>query len=328
MSTAPAAADASYDALHEDAVLVDRASRVRMTFTGEQAKEALGGLVTNDVLALRPGDGQRAVALTAKGRVISVVRILDRGADLLVDAEPGSGEAFATMIRKFVNPRLAKYAVITASTSCLGVYGTRAAAHLAAAANVDVRALSALAPFGGLAAADGALYIVRSIELGVPGYDVIGAVDTVATLRAALEGAGLPTATDETLEIARVEAGIPRFGRDFDAETIPQEANLDDLGAISFNKGCYTGQEVVARIHFRGHVNRHLRWITSAEPLPAGAVVLDDADREVGDVRSSVVSPRRGPLAIAMVRREIEPGSAVRARSGNRVIPVRVERIA
>jgi folate-binding protein YgfZ len=125
-----------------------------------------------------------------------------------------------------------------------------------------------------------------------------------------------------------VEAGLPRFGLDMDGETIPQEANLDQLGAISFNKGCYTGQEVVARIHFRGHVNRHLRWLTASEPLPSGAVVLDTDGKAVGDVRSSVVSPTRGPLAMAMVRREIEPGTDVRVRAADRELTARLEAIA
>jgi folate-binding protein YgfZ len=96
-----------------------------------------------------------------------------------------------------------------------------------------------------------------------------------------------------------------------DEETIPQEAVLDDLGAISFNKGCYTGQEIVARVHFRGHVNRHLRRLRSATALAVGAKVLDAAGKEVGDVRSSAVSSVRGPIAIAMIRREVEPGSTV-----------------
>lgn len=328
MNAATTLAAGSYEALHEDAVLADHSTRVRMTFRGEKAKEALGGLLTNDVIALKAGQGQRAVALTPKGRVISVVRVFDRGDDLLVDAEAASGEAFAAMIRKFVNPRLAKYAAITAATGCLGVYGPRAGTYLAAALGIDGGALDALAPFGILAIADGALHVVRSAELGVAGFDVIGAVDAVVALRTTLEGRGLALATDEVLEIARVEAGSPRFGHDFDAETIPQEANLDDLGAISFNKGCYTGQEVVARIHFRGHVNRQLRWLHSDSVLSVGATVADASGKDVGEVRSSVRSPRRGPLAIAMVRREVEPGATVRVTDGDRIVDARVEKIA
>jgi folate-binding protein YgfZ len=310
------------------ALLVDRSARFRMTFTGEKAKEALGGLVTNDVVSLGHGQGQRAVALTAKGRVIAMVRVFDRGGDVLVDGESNSGEAFIAMIRKFVNPRMAKYAVITHDTACLGVYGEAATRQLAAAAGVDSAALDALAPFGILRSPDGALDIVRSADLSVPGFDVIGSPDAVAALRGKLVQLGATDASEEFTETARVERGLPRFGVDMDADTIPQEANLDVLGAISFNKGCYTGQEVVARIHFRGHVNRHLRWLSAPESLPQGATVVDGQGKEVGDVRSSVVSPTRGPLALAMVRREVEPGSEVLVRTPDREIRARLEVIA
>lgn len=336
------------------AFLVDRSDRLRMVFTGDKAKEALGGLVTNDVVKLTPGHGQRAVALTPKGRVIALLRVFDRGSDILVDSEAGSGEAFVAMIRKFVNPRLAKYRVITDATRCLGVYGDDATARLAAAAGVDESALAALAPFACLRLADGSSrdaaesatdspadgadaapdaldgtsYIVRSADLSVPGFDVIGGSAAVTELERALRALGLDFADPAAVEVARVEAGLPRFGTDMDGETIPQEANLDTLGAISFNKGCYTGQEVVARIHFRGHVNRHLRWLTASEPLPIGGVVHDAAGKEVGDVRSSVVSPSRGPLALAMVRREIEPGSEVQVRADGRELTARCEAIA
>ena len=305
--TTTAAAPTGYDALHDDAVLVDRSDRTRLVFSGEKAKEALGGLLTNDVAALTVGRTMRAVALTPKGRVIALVRVIDRGGDLLVDTEAASGDSFAAMIRKFVNPRLAKYAVVTQDTACLGVYGPNAAARVAGITGLNV---------------------VPSSDLGVPGFDLIGPRAEVEAVQRQLEAAGLAVADEQTIEIARVEAGLPRFGVDMDAETIPQEANLDKLDAISFSKGCYTGQEVVARIHFRGHVNRHLRRLVSASPLGRGDIVLDAQSKEIGDVRSSVVSPRRGPLAIAMVRREIEPGSEVTVRSGDATQTARCEALA
>ncbi|HEV8216049.1 MAG TPA: glycine cleavage T C-terminal barrel domain-containing protein, partial [Gemmatimonadaceae bacterium] len=108
--------------------------------------------------------------------------------------------------------------------------------------------------------------------------------------------------------------------------TIPQEANFDELGAISYTKGCYIGQEVVARVHFRGHVNRHLRGLRSGndDPPPTGAQLIDEGGNHVGDVRSSVVSPRLGGLAIGMVRREVSPGAALKAKweTGERRVEV------
>ncbi len=138
------------------------------------------------------------------------------------------------------------------------------------------------------------------------------------------ESAPLKKGTREVWNVSRVEAGRPAMGIDMDENTIPQEANLDTLGAISFSKGCYTGQETVARVHFRGHVNRHLRGLFGGAPLPRGADVLDAAGKVVGDVRSTVVSPRLGPIAMAMIRREIAPGEGVTVSGESGPISARV----
>lgn len=310
------------------AFLVDRSLRLRLVFSGEKAKESLGGLVTNDVVTLPANHGQRAVALTPKGRVIAMVRVFNRGADLLVDCEPESSEAFVAMIRKFVNPRTAKYTLITDSTGCLALHGPQAAKLLEPLVPVAHTTLDALGALEMWRSEDGGIEIVRSDELSVGGFEVIASRERVAELRSALLAAGVVEGDATVVESLRIERGLPRFGVEMDGETIPQEANLDVLGAISFTKGCYTGQEVVARIHFRGHVNRHLRWLKSQQPLPAGAVVLDAEGKEVGDVRSSTVSAARGPLAIAMVRREVAPGSEVRVRSDAGEIAAQLEAIA
>jgi folate-binding protein YgfZ len=272
----------------------------------------------------------RAAALTPKGRVIALLRVMDRGDDLLVDADAAAGAGFVAMIRKFVSPRLARHTELTASTACIGVYGPQAAEIVAGVAGVEPESLVELAPHASLiaGAGDDAVTIIRSVDLGVTGYDLVGAVAAMARIDAALNVLGLARADDTVAMIARVEAGVPQWGIEMDAETIPQEANLDTLDAISFNKGCYTGQEVVARIHFRGHVNRHLRWLVAKEPLSAGSTVQDAEGKDVGLIRSAVVSPARGPLAMAMVRREVAPGSDVMVVADGRVIPARCEEIA
>lgn len=322
----------------------DRSARLRMTFTGAQAKAALGGLVTNDVVALTTGEGQRAAALTAKGRVIALCRVFDRGSDVLVDCDAAAGDGLSTMIRKYVNPRLATFAVVTGTTDCLGVHGDGASAAIGAAIGAAITAasgaddvdratsasLDALAPLGGLwlGSGDDAVWVVCSDDLSVPGFDLIASRARIGDLRAALTGAGARTASAEEIRTLRVERGLPEWGAEMDAETIPQEAVLDDLGAISFSKGCYTGQEVVARIHFRGHVNRHLRWLVSEAPMRAGARVIDAAGAEVGVVRTAVISASRGPLAIAMVRREVEPGTTITVQDADGSARARVERMS
>jgi folate-binding protein YgfZ len=121
-------------------------------------------------------------------------------------------------------------------------------------------------------------------------------------------------ATEEALDIARIEAGRPVIGRDMDENTLAQEVDMDRLGAISYNKGCYTGQETVARVHFRGHVNRRLRGLRfTSDPVSSGTELHDSEGKVIGTVRSAARSPRLGAIALALVRRELEPGDTVTA---------------
>ena len=322
----------AWQALHDHAAVIDRTARMRMSFTGDKARESLGGLLTNDVASLTKGRGMRAAALTPKGRVIALLRVMDRGDDVLVDCDAAAGAGFTEMIRKYVNPRLARHTEISAATACIGVYGPKSAETLANILPVETDSLTSLVPHHSLTLGEGeaAMTIVRSADYGVVGFDCIAAPARIAQLDEALGALGIARADDTVATIARVEAGIPQWGVEMDLETIPQEANLDRPGidAISFNKGCYTGQEVVVRIHFRGHVNRHLRRLTSSEPLPAGAPVFDAEGKEVGSVRSSVVSPTRGPIAVAMLRREIAPASDVVIRTDGREISARCEELS
>jgi tRNA-modifying protein YgfZ len=107
----------------------------------------------------------------------------------------------------------------------------------------------------------------------------------------------------------RVETGRPRFGADMTTATIPQEAGINER-AVNFEKGCYIGQETVARLHYRGKPNRHLRGLRLAKPVEAGAVVRL-GERELGRVGTAVLSPAHGPIALAILRKEAEPGATV-----------------
>jgi folate-binding protein YgfZ len=305
-----------YTALRSGAALVDRSMRLRMLFSGAKAAEALTGLVTNDVLALKPGSGLYSAALTAKGKIIADARVFARADDLLVDVPRSAAGGFAAMIRKFVNPRLARYVDVSASVRTLGVFGPRAHTVVAAALALDGSALAALAPYQHLALdIDSARsYIAAVPDLGGPGFDFFVPEEIAGALWSRLAGAGaVPTGT-AACNIARVEAGRPLWGTDMDESTLAQEANFDALGGISYTKGCYTGQETVARVHFRGHVNRSLRGVQSGRPVPRGAQLLAADAQPCGDVRSSVDSPRLGPIAIAMLKRAVETGAQITAR--------------
>ena len=158
----------------------------------------------------------------------------------------------------------------------------------------------------------------------LPAFLLVAESASAADAGHELAAAGVIAGSSGVWEIARMEAGRPEMGREMDENTIPQEANLDALDAISFSKGCYTGQETVARVHFRGHVNKHLRGLLSDAPLNRGAEVSDSAGKLVGDVRSAVTSPRLASIALAMIRREVASGSAVSVASAHGPISARV----
>jgi folate-binding protein YgfZ len=306
-----------YDAMRRRAVVVNRGHRGRMRFSGDKAADVLNGLLTNDVAALAAGQGQYAAALTPKGKIAADLRVLRLEDGFLTDVSPRARDAWFGIVKKYVNPRLAKYADESAALASIGVYGIQARYVIEQVSGVGHSALALLPPFAHISVAtpDGSMIVMRSPDLELEGYDVFVATARFdatwdAIVRARATPAGL-----STWEVARVEAGRPEFGVDMDDATIPQEANLDELGAISYTKGCYTGQEVVARVHFRGHVNKTLRGLraTSAPP-PTGATLLDETGKAVGEVRSSLSSPRLGGIALGMVRREVETAATLTAR--------------
>lgn len=292
--------------------LAPRPVRGRLELRGPQATAVLNGLLTNDVSTLAEGAGQWAAALTAKGRVIALLRVVRDDDRFLLDTDGAALPGLLAMLRKYVNPRLATVTDLSTTSLAVGIHGADAAAALAPQVACATEALEALTPMASRRGViDGTpVLVVRSADCATPGFEVIGPTATIEALTATLAAAGWTPASAEALEAERILAGVPTWGIDMTEETIAQEAALDSLGAVAFAKGCYTGQEVVARIHFRGHVNRLLRRLRAASPLAVGAVVRDASGTEVGEVRSSVTTAE-GSLAIAMVRREVVPGDAV-----------------
>ncbi|MCR4342182.1 MAG: hypothetical protein NUW01_20075 [Gemmatimonadaceae bacterium] len=308
-----------YDALRAGAIVLDRSDRARWRFTGPKAAETLTGLVTNDVLALQPGEGLYAAALTPKGKIVADLRVLRDGEEYLVDTGPAAAASWRAMARKFVNPRVTPFSEISGQTSDVGLFGERAAELLSRLFEGAGCSFDQLRPYAHIRArfqsAD--VSVVRAAELGeIPGFDIIAPAEAAAALTAQLVASGAAPGTLAAFDVARIEAGFPEWGADMNEDTLAQEANLADLGAISYSKGCYVGQEVVARIHFRGHVNKTLRRITfeGGRVPPRGAELTDAAGKIVGDMRSAAVSPRAGGVGIAMVRREVGAGALLTAR--------------
>ena len=139
------------------------------------------------------------------------------------------------------------------------------------------------------------------------GVDVICPAAEADGVRAAL---GVEPVSEAAAEVVRVESGRPRYGLDLDLDTIPQEAGLNER-AVSFTKGCYVGQETVARLHYRGKPNRHLRGLALTQPAERGDEVVLPDGKQVGTIGSSCTSPALGPIALALIRREAAPGDEV-----------------
>ena len=309
---------AEYEALRRRAIVVNRSHRGRMRFTGAKVGDVLTGLLTNDVGALAPGQGQYAAALTSKGKVVADLRVLRLDDSFLTDASPRAREGWSGIVRKYVNPRLAKYSDESATLQSLGVFGVQARYIVEQMTGVGHSALALLPPYSHVSVTSHGtpMTVMRCPDLEIEGYELLVATEHFnAAWDAALAARATPAGL-AAWEVARVEAGRPEYGLDMDDATIAQEANLEELGAISYTKGCYTGQEVVARVHFRGHVNRSLRGLRASGTAgpPMRASLFDGEGKSVGDIRSSVVSPRLGGIALGMVRREVPAGTTLTAR--------------
>lgn len=318
-----------YSALHNGALFFDRSDRTRMRISGPKAAELVTGMVTNDVSALVPGEGQYAAALTPKGKIVADLRIFALEDGLLIDASSAAAPGWKEMVRKYINPRIAPYHDLSAELSDIGIFGRSARLVVSRVIDVDDKELSALPPYGHISRpfADGTVIIARVPEIDLDGFEIFVPREAAASLKATLLAAGILAGSQETWGIARIESGRPEWGTDMDESTLPQEANFDELGAISYTKGCYIGQETVARVHFRGHVNRFLRrmrFVTRPAP-PKGAELVDETGKVIGEIRSSALSPRFGGVALGMVRREVPPGTTLQARWDGGECSVQIE---
>jgi len=290
---------AGYAALTEGVAVVDRSERGKLFLTGPEAKDFLHGQVTNDIEGLTPGLGCYAAFLTHKGKMLGDLRVLDCGDGLWLDTERAALQELFTLIRRFKIGRHVELEKRTIERGLLSLIGPRTPEvarspgpeHAHAPGNID-----------------GTPVRVVATDLGV---DLICDSARTETLLAALRGRGAQHVSEAAAEIVRVESGRPRYGVDLDEAVIPQEAGLNER-AVSFTKGCYVGQETVARLFYKGKPNRHLRGLRLSEPVPSGTE-LHLGDKAVGRVGSSVVSPRLGPIALAIVRREATPGDELAA---------------
>jgi tRNA-modifying protein YgfZ len=282
-----------YELLTESVGLLDRSARAKFVVRGGEAVDFLQGQVSNDVEALAPGTGCYATILNHKGKLRTDLRIL-RGEDFLwLDTEAIGHAVLHHMLQTYTLGRDVQWEDLTEDHAILSLIGPGA----------DELAPEAPAQAEHSFVDSGAGLWVRT-DLGL---DVLCGTSRADELRAEL---AVEPVSEEAAECVRIESGRPRLGFDMDSETMPQEAGINER-AVDFEKGCYVGQETVARLHWRGKPNRHLRGLLLSEPVERGTDIAL-GEKVVGRVGSTCVSPRLGPIALALVRREATPGDTVR----------------
>lgn len=323
---------AEHAALTQKAGVLDLSFRGRVCLTGADRVRFLHGQVTNDIKNLCLWEGCYAALVTAKGRMQSDLNIYSLAEELLLDFEPGLTASVVERLDKYIVADDVQVVNVGPHYGLLSIQGPQAAAV--------VQRLSLLGglpakPFQFVTAVDstlGELYLSNQPRLGTVGFDLfvpaasLGAV--ADKLVAAARSAGGRACGWQALEMARIEAGIPRFGIDMDESNLPQECGIE-ARAVSYTKGCYIGQEILNRIHTLGHVNRELRGLKLAddlEVLPEKGAKLFHAGKEVGSITSALISPRlRMNIALGYLRREVNQlGTQLTLRIGQRESPARV----
>ena len=305
-----------YDELVGSAAVYRDGSRRVFRISGDRAPDMLQGLITADIR--EPGEGAAwpTLILTPKGRILADAVVVRVDEDLLLDLPEAAWAGLEPHFGRYLPPRFAK--LEPTGLEVVRVRGPEALAR----AREAMPELAELPPVrrdekqgvrrGAMRLGEG--FAMTCDEAGGPGVDLL------------LPGAGgpepgVPEASPEAWDIWRIERGIPVYGRDISEDNLPQETGLV-AETTSFTKGCYTGQEVLARIHYRGKVNRLLRGLRATDhgeapvagdaspPLAAGDELVSD-HRTVGGVTSTVRSPRFGWIGLGYVRREVEPGDEV-----------------
>ncbi len=292
--------DAGYRLITEEAGVVPRETLASLDVVGPDAVEFLQGQLTNDLERLEPGSAMYAALLDRKAHIVADCRVLMIDPEqIMLVAEASAIEALASHLETYRIGRKVEVQDRAGERSVISVIGPATRAFLdAPPAGREDRHLETM--LGG----------VGCRVLGTPnGVDLIHLTDDAEPLRTALVEKGLTEVPEAAAEILRVESGRPRFGLELDRSVMPAEGGIVER-AVDFEKGCYLGQEPVARLHYKGRPNRLLRGLKLSRPARFGEVI-NGSGRELGTITTACVSPAVGPIALALVRREAEPGATV-----------------
>jgi tRNA-modifying protein YgfZ len=284
---------AEYDALQNRAGMIDLSLTAKLEVSGKNAVQFLNGLVTNDVKSLQPGEGVLAAFLNVQGKVVSLCRFYrtdkEAGAHFLLEFDAANREAIFKNLSRFVLAGEFFVKDVSDDLALLSVQGPNAAALLSELTTQFIEAAPEYRNYSAEINSTKVL-IASHNRTGSIGFDVFAPAESKAKLRNTLIERGAIPVGSEALEIARLEAAIPREGVDVTDANILLEAGYDK--AVSYTKGCYLGQEIIARIHYRGQPARQLRRfvVDAAEPPGKGTELWAADGKKVGEITSSVNS--------------------------------------
>ena len=298
--------------------VLDLSSRGRLLVSGSEAVMFLNGLITNDVKTLAVNSWMPAVFPNVQGRLLAAVRIIHRADGFLIDTERPTLETVAKLLERFTLAGDFRVTDLTSETATLSLQGAKAPEVMLqalgeTAANLERQQMSTVQ-----LPSDSNVSIIRATHTAEDGFDLFVERDEAQALHNSLTKAGAHPVGPDSLEVFRIEAGIPRYGVDMDETNVVTETNLDD--AVSFTKGCYIGQEIIARIKYRGHVAKKLTGLLfeNEVALDRGAKIFSD-DKEIGRVTSPTFSPRLGrTIALGYLKYDyLSPGTPVNVSAGN-----------
>jgi folate-binding protein YgfZ len=318
---------AEYAAVRDGgAGLIDLSSRARILVSGSEAVMFLNGLITNDMKTIAENHWMAAAFPNVQGRLIAsvrVTRLADEPANkkaspkFLLETEPITHESVLRNIARFTMAGDFHVTEVTGETSLLSVQGKGA---MGITQKILGESIAGIPRDGALEIdwQESSVTIIRATHTGEDGFDLIANTTLANALWDSLTNAGAQPVGHDALETLRIEAGIARYGRDMDETNVVTETNLDD--AVSFTKGCYIGQEIIARIKYRGHVAKKLSGLMfeQEEPIAAGAAIKSAEGKDIGRITSVARSPRlRRTIALGYIRYEhLSAGTSVKVVSG------------
>jgi len=326
---------AEHQAVRENAGLIDQSQRGKLRLKGKDRTDFLHGMVTNDIKSLPPGTGLYAAFTTDKAKMLADARIYNLQDSLLIDLEPELTEKILKHLDKYTLASDVSIENLTETQGLLSVYGPASSGiitQLLAPASLPPKEYSIV-----LLSMDGIpILLARNDITGEVGYDLYPPADSLVLIWKRLLDIGGPHGLQpvglEALNSLRIEAGIPRYGIDMDESNFPMEAGLETR-AISYTKGCYIGQETIARADAQGHMNKRLMGLElegdavpkKGQSIQARPDPPEPEGRVIGTVTGGVMSPTLGKvIALAYLLRDyIKPGMEVRvSRQPARVVPL------